>query len=720
MSSSRLTSRSASPPTGLSASNRRTLSPGSGHRRTSRACLQCRKRKQRCDGASVPCERCQRVGKECSFLLDGIIEGEKENDGVEVKWGSGQAKVLQGMKDDMDILRKDESIGLIRHFRMENAQRRIQHLERGLSARQDNLARAGSPVAQIMQYDVPETQVPPANPPALSPAALINGRFSHAPIQTLHGLLPSPSSLVPPSTLPQHGTNGVNNLDTQARRRSPALDPVSRGVLSAQEAQRLFDIFFAACHELAPCSSSKSQSNASDLRQRSPFLFTSICLIGARYWEMDDPVSSTRNWLHPRYSDLVSISDEHIRNLLLKPSSSDFNLSTIQALLLSIQWPALDIESHTDGNGYMGDSPVKSRFNDAYAWLMIGIAIRFAKYIGLNDCTEINYSDQNVDEDSLAKMRIWLNLISIDRHLTLTAGLPASLEAPPSHIVRAFGSHPKAQSGDLKLAGLSELVSIVHRAAQACGDVSLRRLDAISLKVANLELDEWEKQWSLILGINNAPTFRQQMPFTALRWYRLALNAIPIGVALGEVSGNLMTPTPTALGTCVEAAFQLIWQYSSEATSERPERGVPSSSAGYTMNFMALSSFMFAVDSYWITHAYAAVFLVLVYDRGCIDAELNPYPYISSESPPPVLESSRLYRIIRFASTIFDGICQGATHHPAIQYRSIVANALHTLSQYKAQEIDINAVGAGIDEMLNALLDPGQDWAFLRDSGYTI
>ena len=33
------------------------------------------------------------------------------------------------------------------------------------------------------------------------------------------------------------------------------------------------------------------------------------------------------------------------------------------------------------------------------------------------------------------------------------------------------------------------------------------------------------------------------------------------------------------------------------------------------------SSFMFAVDSYWITHAFAAVFLVLVYDRGCIDGE---------------------------------------------------------------------------------------------------
>ena len=33
------------------------------------------------------------------------------------------------------------------------------------------------------------------------------------------------------------------------------------------------------------------------------------------------------------------------------------------------------------------------------------------------------------------------------------------------------------------------------------------------------------------------------------------------------------------------------------------------------------STFMFAIDAYWITHAYAAVFLILLYERGCIDCE---------------------------------------------------------------------------------------------------
>nr|XP_019047912.1 hypothetical protein I302_04532 [Kwoniella bestiolae CBS 10118]OCF26842.1 hypothetical protein I302_04532 [Kwoniella bestiolae CBS 10118] len=545
---------------------------------------------------------------------------------------------------------------------------------------------------------------------AATTGTIQNGRFSSAPIQTLRGLIGRSKSPIT-RQFPQEVQDIANgNINYNA-------DPVSRGILTMDEAQRLFDIFFEACHELAPCSWIAQQRDAKQTRRRSSFLFTSICLIGARYWDIDDPIRSTHNWLHPRYSSLVSMFDEHIQLLLLRPSPSDFTLEVVQSLLLSIQWPAVDIDpSHT--------SP-KSRFTDSYAWLMIGLATRFAKYIGLEDAASVDFADHQSDsaEENLQRMRVWLNLISVDRHLTLTAGLPATLVTPPTSVLRAFGSHPKAQSGDLKLAGLAELVAIVHRASISCGDVSLRKLDSITLSVANAELDSWEREWDAIFSSSGAaPTFKQQMPFTALRWYRLALNATPIGVELGDIQKGAISPTPAALKTGVDAAFRLLWQYSTDAVSERPERLAEMNDVSkYTMNFTALSSFMFAVDSYWITHAYAAVFLVLVYDRGCIDANLTAYSFTQPGSPPPVPESSPLYRIISFAASLFDGICQGAVHHPSMQYRSIVANALNTLEQYQLarEESSMVPVADGIDEMLNALFDPGQDWAFLRDMGYT-
>lgn len=44
-------------------------------RRTIRACIQCRTRKQRCDGPfTVPCQRCKTAGRECSFETENIPE----------------------------------------------------------------------------------------------------------------------------------------------------------------------------------------------------------------------------------------------------------------------------------------------------------------------------------------------------------------------------------------------------------------------------------------------------------------------------------------------------------------------------------------------------------------------------------------------------------------------------------------------------------------------
>ena len=112
-------------------------------------------------------------------------------------------------------------------------------------------------------------------------------------------------------------------------------------------------------------------------------------------------VRSQQNWLHPRYADLLGVFDDHIRDLVIRPTSSDFILESIQGLLLATQWPPLDLD-----NG-----KPKSRFNDAYAWLMIGLAIRLAQYIDLEKCVE---GSLETDED-MQRMRVWLNLVSVDR-----------------------------------------------------------------------------------------------------------------------------------------------------------------------------------------------------------------------------------------------------------------------------------------------------------------
>lgn len=76
----------------------------------------------------------------------------------------------------------------------------------------------------------------------------------------------------------------------------------------------------------------------------------------------------------------------------------------------------------------------------------------------------------------------------------LSAGLPASLDPEPvTKVGRAFAFHPDALPvDDVRIAAISELVAIIKKAARSSGDPRVRILDAISLKRANAEFDNWE------------------------------------------------------------------------------------------------------------------------------------------------------------------------------------------------------------------------------------
>lgn len=97
-------------------------------------------------------------------------------------------------------------------------------------------------------------------------------------------------------------------------------------------------------------------------------------------------------------------------------------------------------------------------------------------------------------QQDFARLRVWINLLTCDCHLMLSAGLRASLDPEPiMKVVRNFASHKDAlQPEDSKIAAICELVTIVKKAAKSSGDPSVRSLDAATLKRTNSEFDAWE------------------------------------------------------------------------------------------------------------------------------------------------------------------------------------------------------------------------------------
>jgi hypothetical protein len=136
--------------------------------------------------------------------------------------------------------------------------------------------------------------------------------------------------------------------------------------------------------------------------------------------------------------------------------------------------------------------------NDVSAWSVLGLAIRYSIFLGLDRSAVAPFMPSNIEEpkrEDLARLRVWINIMTCDTHLMLSAGLPASIDpAPVSRIVKRFASHKDAvQPHDSRVAAVCDLVMIVRTIILKSGNPLARALDPESLKDANAALDEWER-----------------------------------------------------------------------------------------------------------------------------------------------------------------------------------------------------------------------------------
>lgn len=139
----------------------------------------------------------------------------------------------------------------------------------------------------------------------------------------------------------------------------------------------------------------------------------------------------------------------------------------------------------------------KSRYNDISAWAILGLAIRYAVFLGLDRAAIAPFqgSVNLISDDDFSRLRVWHNLLTCDCNLMLTSGLPSSIDpAPAADVAQIFGSHRNAQQpGDLRVTALVELAVIAHRGGRSRRESSGRPLDVLSLRRANTEMDEWER-----------------------------------------------------------------------------------------------------------------------------------------------------------------------------------------------------------------------------------
>lgn len=249
------------------------------------------------------------------------------------------------------------------------------------------------------------------------------------------------------------------------------------------------------------------------LQETSPTLFLTIVAIGARFWRVKDTNNKTTHpspigpvALHPHYFDIIKLLDSSISRLLLCPSAADASLSTIQSLLLNLQWLPYERCSEPLSQETKHVS-VQTRYNEMSSWAVFGLALRYAEFCGLEQKVLGAFQDDTCaaasTQQDLESIRVWLNMVTYDCNLTLTSGLPTLLDPRPMK-TRAyrFCSHFAAQEpGDVRYASTVELAYIIKNVRHQKDKITERYQVLAVIADANGEFEKWQRYLSIVFVI---------------------------------------------------------------------------------------------------------------------------------------------------------------------------------------------------------------------------
>ncbi|KAJ5367216.1 hypothetical protein N7541_001157 [Penicillium brevicompactum] len=163
-------------------------------------------------------------------------------------------------------------------------------------------------------------------------------------------------------------------------------DPVTGSIITEGEAYVMFRLYFANCHPNTPFLDKEHDNNVDRIRSSSALLFLSILSVGARFW---------------------GASSKH----------DDQKLETVQALLICTHWMPFDLANHKE--------KFRSRFSESAAWQCLGLAIRWAVYMGFDQTCHIKFHNlETVTQEDMSgrNLSTEVNINSI----------PARLEPDPS------------------------------------------------------------------------------------------------------------------------------------------------------------------------------------------------------------------------------------------------------------------------------------------------
>ncbi|PPQ63001.1 hypothetical protein CVT24_006107 [Panaeolus cyanescens] len=264
-------------------------------------------------------------------------------------------------------------------------------------------------------------------------------------------------------------------------------DVVKKGIVTQDQAQQLFKIFYDGCSTFLPVFDSATDTYES-LRERSPFAVDTICMVGARVRDGGGKPSE----MYLRCLEQVqAISSASLFAPVLR-------YEAVQSMILVSGW---------SDNG----------------WLSGGHAVRMAMELSMHKAWPKLYkricnnkTDIHEDRNLVVASRTWFCLYLFEHQLSYGTGRPAVLKDDESiRDCRALLGHPLTIEDDMRLVSTVELIEIRERVHNALAPFEgpVQEQDFEELRRADLDFQHWYKSWDEIFSqkYEDAAFYRQSL-----------------------------------------------------------------------------------------------------------------------------------------------------------------------------------------------------------------
>ncbi|KAH8926498.1 hypothetical protein BT69DRAFT_1348023 [Atractiella rhizophila] len=526
--------------------------------RSRAACSQCRQVKQKCDGPSrIPCRRCELYSLECTY--DGPPSAQRSASNRTVRNiipASGNNEfVTQKLLEISDRLQRIEFV-----------------LQQPTTA---NKASPKSPNASASPQSVEDFNQDRKN----ARTAFEEGAEFSAdnPIYTFAKTIEnleamSLSSTSQPSYFPATRASSDPLISRS--------DAISKGVVTFQEANEMWDIFWTRCLPWVPTLSFTRERDINVMRNKSPLLFHVILTTGAYYKVLEGPRGVSN------YRALAKVLYEDLGHTMMSSTKTSVSVNFVHSLLFATLWKVIAPTDHH--SSLPGSAQLSAKLNDDTSFMLGGMASRISHRLRLQTSilslsTVSQVADPENFHEVLSAVRAYFLLLCTDTQAALQSGRPAGILDPTEALksLRLFASI-RDQPSDVRLAGMVELWNVARSAPFYPVGEQDEAKEVKALDLCHLDLERWRQYWPKTLRETNSyasdplastlenifePWLRFRVNSSSLRWWNNYIAAINNGEEVKPPEAFFVFMT-----LAVEAGEELIFKLSME--SRAPESPV--------------------------------------------------------------------------------------------------------------------------------------------------